>query len=51
MEIMVGKRKREKPRRRWKNCVKEDMTVVGVTEKDAEDKRRWRMAIRTGDPT
>ena len=51
MGIVVGKRKRGRPRRRWKDCVKEDMAVVGVTEKDAEDRRRWRMAIRTGDPT
>ena len=51
MEIVIGKRKRGRPRRRWKDCVKEDMAVVGVTEKDAEDRRRWRMAIRTSDPT
>ena len=51
MEIVVGKRKRGRPRRRWKDCVKEDMAVVGVTEKVAEDRRRWRIAIRTGDPT
>ena len=51
MEIVVGKRKRGRPRRRWKDCVKEVMAVVGVTEKDAEDRRWWRMAIRTGDPT
>ena len=51
MEIMVGKRKRGRPRRRWKDCIKEDMAAVGVTEKDAEDRRRWRIAIRTGDLT
>ena len=48
--ITVGRRKRGKPRRRWKDCIREDMATVGVTEEDAQGRARWRRLVHTGDP-
>ena len=44
------KRKRGRPKRRFMDVVKEDMTEVEVTEEDAEDRSNWRWKIRCGDP-
>lgn len=49
--IKAGKPKRGRPKRRWKDCLKEDMTAAGVTEDDATNKHLWRRKIRVGDPT
>ena len=49
--MSVGKRKKGRPRRRWRDCVKEDMEVVGVREEDAMDRGRWRRLVHTGNPT
>ena len=35
---LPGKRKRGTPKRRFMDAVREDMAVVEVTEKDAEDR-------------
>ena len=35
---------------RFMDVVKEDMTEVGVTEEDTEDRNNWRCKIRYGDP-
>ena len=32
------------------DAVKDDMNLVGMREKDAEDKVRWRQMFRCGDP-
>ena len=32
------------------DIVKEDLKVVGATEKDTEDRTKWRRIIRGGDP-
>lgn len=45
-----GRRKRGRPKRRFMDAVKEDMQAVGVTDEDAEDRAKWRRAIRCGDP-
>ena len=51
LEMAVpGKRKRGRPKRRWMDAVKEDMRKAGVKEEDTEDRRRWRMVTRCGDP-
>ena len=47
---LPGKRKRGRPRRRFMDVVKEDMAEVEVTEEDADDRRNWRLKIRSGDP-
>ena len=51
MELEVGKRKRGRPKRRWIDCVKEDVEMAGVKEEDARKRSTWRIAIHTGDPT
>ena len=43
---LPGKRKRGRPKRRFMNVVKEDMTEVEVTEEDTEDRGNWRWKIR-----
>ena len=45
---LPGKRKREKPKRRFLDVVKEDMGEVGATEKDIENRTLWRSIIRCG---
>ncbi|KAI5091615.1 hypothetical protein C0J45_18821, partial [Silurus meridionalis] len=45
-----GRKKRERPRRRFMDVVKEDMQVVGVKEADVEDRGVWRRMIHCGDP-
>ncbi len=53
MELEVGKRKRARGRqkRRWIDCVKEDMEMAGVKREDTRKRSTWTTAIRTGDPT
>ena len=46
---LPGKRKRGSPKRRFMDAVREDMTVVEVTEEDAEDRTEWRWRIHCGD--
>ena len=45
-----GKRKRGRPKRRFMDAVSEDMAVAEVTEKDAEDRTKWRWKICCCDP-
>ena len=47
---LPGKRKRGRPKRRFTDVIKEDMLVIGVTERDVEDRQKWRRMIRCGDP-
>jgi len=49
-KITVGKRKRGRPKRRWEDCVKEDMKELGLREEEAKDRTSWRKKITTGDP-
>ena len=48
-EVGCGTEAEGKPRRRWMNCVKDDMSTAEVTEEDAQDRARWRRMIGTGD--
>ena len=43
------KSKRGTPKRRFMDAVREDMSVVEVTDEDAEDRTEWRWKIRCGD--
>ena len=51
MEMEVyGKRSRERPRKRWSDCIKEDMKARGLEEVDARHRVGWRRKIRAADP-
>ena len=45
---LLGKRKRERPKKRFLKLVKEDMGEVGAKETDVENRMVWRMMIRCG---
>ena len=47
---LPGKRRRGRPLRRYMDIVKKDLKVVGATEKDTEDRTKWRRIICGGDP-
>ena len=38
---LPNKCKRERPKRKFMDTVREDMQVVGMTEEDTEDRKRW----------
>ena len=51
MEMEVeGNRGRGRPRKRWNECVKQDMRERGLEEEDAWDRARWRRGHQTTDP-
>jgi len=37
-----GKRKRGRPRKRWRDNIKEDLEAIGAKREDAKDRERWR---------
>ena len=39
-----------RPEGRFMDAVREDMTVVEVTEVEAEDRTEWKLKIRCGNP-
>ena len=39
---LPGRRKQGRPKRRWRDCVREDMTKCGLTEADAQDRSKWK---------
>ena len=45
-----GKRTRGRPWRRWNDNIKKDMKKANVSEEEAKDRLRWRMAMRCCDP-
>ena len=47
----MRKRKKGRPRRRWEDCLKEDMEVVGAQGEDARDRKRLRQLIHAGNPS
>ena len=51
MSMEVGKRKRGRPKRRWKDYIREDLKAAELEEADAQDRRKWKRCVRTGDPT
>lgn len=45
-----GRRKRGRPRKRWKDCVRGDLHEKGIDEAEVQDRNRWKRLIRNGDP-
>ena len=45
-----GKRRRERPKRRWIDLVREDMEIIGARKVDEVDRALWRRLSRSGDP-
>ena len=48
---VIGRKKRGRPKRRWRDNIQEDLRVIDAQEKDAMNRASWRKKIRTGDPT
>ena len=46
---LLGKR-RGRPKTRFMDVVREDMRVVGVSDRNTASRRNWRLRIRCGDP-
>lgn len=49
-EEVAGKRGRGRPKKRWSDCVKEDMKEAGVRREDALQRSAWRAKIKATDP-
>uniref|UniRef100_A0A914VIZ3 Uncharacterized protein n=1 Tax=Plectus sambesii TaxID=2011161 RepID=A0A914VIZ3_9BILA len=49
MEV-EGKRPRGRPKRRWMDTIRSDMTACGLMEQDTTNRDRWRSLIRKADP-
>ncbi|MCJ8734931.1 hypothetical protein PDJAM_G00241020 [Pangasius djambal] len=47
---LPGRRRRGRPKRRYMDVINEDVELVGASVEDAEDRERWRVMIRCGDP-
>ena len=47
---LPGKKKVERPKRRFMDAVEDGMKEVGVNEGEVHDRRNWRRKIRCGDP-
>ena len=47
---LPGKRRRGRPKTRFMDVVKEDMQVVGVSDRDMTSRRNCRLQIRCGNP-
>ena len=50
MEV-PGKRRRGRPKRRWMDNIRNDLSERGLSEEDAQDRFRWRRLTRHIDPT
>ena len=51
MEMEVeGRRARGRPMMRWRDNIRKDMRMRGVSEDDAQDRKLWRRMIQTPDP-
>ena len=50
MEV-PGKRRRERPKRRWLDSIRNDLLERELSREDAQDRTRWRRLIRHIDPT
>ena len=50
MEV-PGKRRRRRPKRRWLDNIKKDLSERELSGEAAQDRVQWRSLIRTIDPT
>ena len=50
MEIQ-GRRGRGRPKRRWMDCIRDDLGARGLTGGEVWDRGRWRKLVRNIDPT
>ena len=51
MEMGVqGRRRRGRPRKRWRDCVRDDMHLKGINAEETQDRNQWRRLIQNGDP-
>ena len=50
MEV-EGRRRQGRPRRRWLDCVKEDLAEKRLGVQDAANRERWKRLTKNGDPT
>lgn len=51
MELQVeGVRGRGRPRRRWDDCIREDLREKDLSGEEALDRREWKRLIRNRDP-
>ena len=48
--VVLGIRKRGRPKKRWMDLVREDMERVGAREGDEVDQVKWRLLSRCGEP-
>ena len=46
--VVPGKRRRGRPRRRWIDNNREDMSKYELTADMAENKQYWKMMVKTG---
>ena len=47
-EVTEGKRSHDRPRLRFKDCIKADVVKCGLEEEDAKDRSKWRSDVRKG---
>ena len=44
---IAGKRERGRPKMTWKDMVKKESRKIGLDERDAQDRKKWRTGIAT----
>ena len=49
--VVEGRRRPGRARRRWMDCVKEDLVENRLRKEDANDRKRWKALTRNDDPT
>ena len=49
--LVIGRKKRGRLKRRWRDNIREDLRVIDAQEEDAMNRASWRKKIRTGEPT
>ena len=49
MEVQGGRRS-GRPRKRWRDCVRDDIHLKGINEEETHDRNQWRWLIQNGDP-
>ena len=47
---LEGRRQRGRPKKRWKDCIGEDLRERGLREEDVVDLALWRRLVRNSDP-